>query len=189
MEISKIATARARKRWERVFWWQAISEFAPRAPTIPDLGSGRVWGGIVIVTFMKSATQELRRIILLHFGRVTFRFHFGKARTVIMFTIFGFLDMSKALKNQFFLILGPLKDFKRCRNIPNHLWKILLLETLKFWKSSFFSGEDACCNILKICLIRSWKAWVWNQYLSKSRTWQIGKIRSISAKKRENGSW
>ena len=39
-----------------------------------DLGSG----GIFFVNCKKGVAQELRRIILLHFGLVTFRLHFGK---------------------------------------------------------------------------------------------------------------
>ena len=45
---------------------------------IQDLGSGAVWGAISTRNFLKKLAQKLRRIILLHFGLRTFRFHFGK---------------------------------------------------------------------------------------------------------------
>ena len=38
------------------------------------------------------------------------------------------------------------------------------LEHRKFW---FCFGEKTRSEILKICLINSWKTWIWNQYLSE----------------------
>ena len=38
---------------------------------------------------MQRIAPKLRRIILLDFGLVTFRFHFGKIRKPVIFMIFG----------------------------------------------------------------------------------------------------
>ncbi len=57
-----------------------------------DLGSMGVWGAISIVNMMKRIAQKLRRIILLHFGLVTFRFHYlenPKTHNFHDFSIFG----------------------------------------------------------------------------------------------------
>ena len=42
--------------------------------------------------------QKLHRIILLHFGRITFRFHYRKDRKPIMFMISAFSDVSMTPK-------------------------------------------------------------------------------------------
>ena len=55
----------------------------------PDLGSAVVWGAIFTIIFKKRVARKLRRIILLHFGLVTFNIHFPKIRKVLMFMIFG----------------------------------------------------------------------------------------------------
>ena len=60
---------------------------------IPDLGSWGVWGAISIVDFKKRVARKLHRIILLHLGLVTFRFHFGKPEQSL-FDFGGFLDVS-----------------------------------------------------------------------------------------------
>ena len=54
-------------------------------------GVSGVWGAIFIVILWKRAAQKLRRIILLHLGLVTFRFHYGRPLTPYMhdFQIFG----------------------------------------------------------------------------------------------------
>ena len=67
----------------------------------PDLGYGAVWGGIYIVNFMKRVAQNLRRVILLHFGLVIARFHSEKTRKLIMFMMFGFLDVSMIPKTNY----------------------------------------------------------------------------------------
>ena len=54
----------------------------------PNLGSGGS-GAIFIVSFIKRLAQKLRRIILLHFGLVTFRIHLKKTRKPYIFMISG----------------------------------------------------------------------------------------------------
>ena len=51
---------------------------------VADLGSGGL-GGHFAVNFMRRIAQKLRIIILLHFGIITLRFHFGKTRTLFVF--------------------------------------------------------------------------------------------------------
>ena len=43
---------------------------------------------------MKSIAGKLRRNILLHFGLVTFRFHYGRDRKPVIFMISGFSGVS-----------------------------------------------------------------------------------------------
>ena len=62
-----------------------------------DLGSGRGGGGggvIFIVNVMKRIAVKLRRMILLQFGLVTFRFHDGGTLNHLILMISGFSDVS-----------------------------------------------------------------------------------------------
>ena len=52
-------------------------------------GVGGSGGAISIVNIIKRLAQKLRRIILLHFGLVTFRFHYGGTLKPVIFMIFG----------------------------------------------------------------------------------------------------
>ena len=54
-------------------------------------GSG---GAVFIINLEKRGAQKLGRIILLHFGLVPLRFHFGKVRKPFVFMIFGLLEVS-----------------------------------------------------------------------------------------------
>ena len=53
----------------------------------------------------KRIAQKLRIIILLHFGLVTFRFHFGETRKVIISMIFGTSGRDHGPQTQLFLTL------------------------------------------------------------------------------------
>ena len=63
-------------------------------------GNLRIWhlgvlgGGICIVNFKKRVARKLHRIILLHFGLVTFRFHSGRTLKPLMFMISDLVDVS-----------------------------------------------------------------------------------------------
>ena len=50
-----------------------------------------VWGTIFIVNIEKRIARKLSRIILLHFGLVAFRFHFGRTRK---FSFSWFADLA-----------------------------------------------------------------------------------------------
>ena len=67
-----------------------------------------VWGGsgaIFIVNLKVWIAQKLRRIILLHFGLVAFRFHIPRNRQVVMLLIFGPSGCAHDSQKQLFLIL------------------------------------------------------------------------------------
>ena len=64
-----------------------------------------VWGAIYTVNIIKRIARKLRRIILLHFGQVTFRFDYWKTLKPLMFMIWGFSDVPMTPKNQVFLFL------------------------------------------------------------------------------------
>ena len=51
-------------------------------------------GAICIVNAKERLAQKLRSIILFNFGLITFRSHFGKTRTPLMFMIFALVDVT-----------------------------------------------------------------------------------------------
>ena len=70
------------------------------------------WGVIFIVDIIKRIAPKLRRTILLHFGLVTFRFHFGETRKPIIFTVFGLGGRDHDSQNQYHLSLETPGYFK-----------------------------------------------------------------------------
>ena len=64
-----------------------------------------VWGVcraiFIVIVFEKRMAQKLCIIILLHFGFVTFRVHFGRTRKPIIFMVFGLMDVSMTFKNSY----------------------------------------------------------------------------------------
>ena len=60
-------------------------------------------------------------MILLHFGVVTFGFHFGKIRTVIIFMIFGPRGNVHDPQNQLFLALDTLNYYNKRKELPRDL--------------------------------------------------------------------
>ena len=74
-----------------------------------------VWGVILTVNIIKRIAQKLRRIILLHFGLVTFRFHYWETRKPITFIFFGPGGRDNESQYQFFSTLetpGYSKQFR-----------------------------------------------------------------------------
>ena len=67
-----------------------------------DFGVWGVYGTIFIVDFKKNPARKLRITILLHFGLIAFRFHFGTTRKSLMFMVFGFLDVSMTPTTNYF---------------------------------------------------------------------------------------
>ena len=65
-----------------------------------------LWGGIVLVTIIQRIAQKLCRVVLLHFGIVPFRIHFGRDRKPIIFIIFGPIGHDHDSKNQHYPCLG-----------------------------------------------------------------------------------
>ena len=78
----------------------------------------RTWGlgGLEVISFvniMKRIAQKLRKTILLHFGLVTFRFHYWKTRKVIICMVSGPGGRDHDSPNQLFLIVEAPRLFKR----------------------------------------------------------------------------
>ena len=105
--------------------------------------------------------RKRRITILLHFGRVTFRFYFGKIRDVFIFMIFGFLDVSMTPKANYLLILDTPNYFKSYKKIPNHLEITLFLDILKSRKPNVSkrrapeNAEDPFNKFLRILNMES----------------------------------
>ena len=106
-------------------------------------GKTPVWGSGAGVAFYckfwkKKVAQKPRRSILLHFGLITFHFHFPKIRKVVIFTIFGPGGRDHDSQNQLCLTLDP----------PNYFEKYKKTYQLIFQKHVF--GEIASSWKLKI---------------------------------------
>ena len=105
-----------------------------------------------IINFNKRGAQKLHRIILLHFGLVTFRFHLGTLRKVIIFMIFGPRGHVHDSQNQLFLTLVPANYFNELKKTPNSSFeKHLDFGILRSQKKC----KDACQEILEIRLTNS----------------------------------
>ena len=91
-----------------------------------------VWGAILIENIVKQLAQKLRRIILLHFGLVTFWFHLGKTRQVILLGFSDLADVTMAPKTNMIKILKIIQE--EIRIILKHIiWENLnILEIGKF---------------------------------------------------------
>ena len=64
-------------------------------------------GDIVMRNIIRRIGQQLRIIILLHFGLVVFRFHYWKTLKPFIFIIFGFSDVSMSPETNMFDFWGP----------------------------------------------------------------------------------
>ena len=96
-----------------------------------DLGSGGIWGAIFNVNFDKRVAQKLRRIIMLHFGLVTFRLHFGKTWKVFFFMIA--VERVHVSQNHFVELLIH-QMIPNTQEKPNHLRTYYFEKPLKSWK-------------------------------------------------------
>ena len=81
--------------------------------------------------------QELRRIILLHFGLVTFQFHFGKTRTVFIFMFSGPSGRDHGPQNQLFLTLETPNYSKKYEKNDNLIFDL-------FWGEIGDLGNRKC---------------------------------------------
>ena len=94
----------------------------------------RIWGlgdlgGHFYCNFWKRMAQKLRKIILLHFGLVTFWIHFG--RKAVIFMICRLDRHVHDSQNQLFSILETPKYVKKSQRIHTIFWKRLCSE--KTW--------------------------------------------------------
>ena len=86
-----------------------------------------VWG----VNFIERIAQKLHRIILLHFGLVTFEFDFRKTRKLIIFLVFGPSGRNHGPQNQLFLILEIPRYLTNSRKIIHHLIENMILGNME----------------------------------------------------------
>ena len=82
---------------------------------------------------LRKGGQKLRRIILLHFGLVTLRMHFGELPKS------SFLDVSMTPKTNCFKLWRHQMSPNNSREIPTHFQNILLLEMSEFRKSNILN--------------------------------------------------
>ena len=86
--------------------------------TNPDLGSGGL-GSIFIFNMIERLTEKPRRVILRHFGLITFGIHFKKTPKPIIFTVLGPGGRDHDARNQLFATLDtPKIPQKNSRNKP-----------------------------------------------------------------------
>ena len=95
-----------------------------------------VWGSIFNVNIIRRIAQKFRRIMLLHFGLVTFRIQIGKTRKHVIFMFFGLGGRVHDSQNQYYLSLEIPEYSKKIMKNPNTFYKICLLEISKFRKSN-----------------------------------------------------
>ena len=99
-------------------------------------------GGCFIVNSKKRVAQKLHIVILLHYGLVTFRFHFRKYRKTIMFMIVWFLDVSMTPQTIFF----KLWRLKILQNIQENT-KLFLGNTIfGIFEIPEFDKCENCCK-------------------------------------------
>ena len=120
-----------------------------------------------------------RRIILLHFGLITFRFHFGNPKTP-HFHDFRTQRMWQWLPRPIFFIFGDARiPYKIQETIQNHVFKSYYF--VKFRKGiriGHFFGKDERRQIPTICLTSCWKYWIRGQYLLENMKWNSGNMGS-----------
>ena len=122
-------------------------------------------GGIFIGRFKKRVARKFHIIIVLHFGLLTFLYHFGKTRQPLIFMVFRLGGSVHDSQHQLCIILEtPIYSTSFSANhapfLENDI-SVFFLEIDKFEDI----GEDGDRQILKIRLIDSWKSWVWGQYV------------------------
>ena len=90
----------------------------------------------------------LCRIVPLHLGQVSFRFHFGKLRKVIMFMIFGPSGHDNGPQNQLFLTLDTSNYFKQYKKNTATFKTYYSCESQNLKNRKI--RKDACRQILNI---------------------------------------
>ena len=113
-----------------------------------EIGCGiwRVWGeGMFTINFKKRGARTLRKIILLHFGLVTFLFHCGKTGKVI-FHYFRIVGRVHDSQNQLCSTLETSNDSKQFKNNTQRKFKNIISWNLKISQIGNLehSRTDAC---------------------------------------------
>ena len=96
---------------------------------------------IFIVNIMKRIGQKLRIIILLHFGLITFRFHYRRSRTTLIFMILKFSDASMTPQTSYFIFAETMTR-QIIQGKTNHvegtgilkIWSLLEIGFGKCWQ-------------------------------------------------------
>ena len=152
-----------------------------------DLGQVGIWdlgggGSTFIVNCNKRVAQKLCRIVLLHFGLVTIRFHCRKLGKVFIFMIFGVLDVSMSSKTNYSWLWKQQIFASVSRKSPNQfehilsnlrILKIVYLENIANTRADHLG--DSSYKFLKIFRMGSisiyWWTWVGHFVFSIKRTW------------------
>ena len=124
-----------------------------------------------MVNLWKRYGQKVRSIILLHWGLVTFRFAYGRDRTLFIFMISGFMDVSPSPQTNIMYLWNPQDTSNNPRN-PKSCSKKHLLEIMEIQHCCIFA-KDGHRTIPAIRLINSRKSWIWDGYLSENMKWQF----------------
>ena len=148
-----------------------------------------------------AAPPKLRRITLIHFGRTTFRYNFGKTRKLTIFMVFWFWNVSMTPQTNYVWLwthrITPKASGRKPKSfLGNIIWgnlEILNIEqAVIFWKDGgrkilkmrmFLESLEYGMNIFR-------KTWnrnlvIWNQYRSKNMKWQFSNMGLISIEKHE----
>ena len=96
-----------------------------------DLGSTGSGGSFLV----KRIARKLRRIILLHFGLVTFRFHYWKTLKSLIFMISGFLGVTMCSKTNIVYLWRHQDTPNNSRKYRRIDGNILFLEISKLWNT------------------------------------------------------
>ena len=93
-----------------------------------------VWGVFFIVNCLKRVAQSLRRIILLHFGLVTFRIHFGKTRKPSFLWFSDLADVTMTPQTNYLQLWRHqlLQVIQEIQEKPDSCWEIVFLNISKF---------------------------------------------------------
>ena len=142
--------------------------------------------------------------MLLHFGFVTFRFHYGRTRKPVIFMIFGFWDASTTPKTNIIYLWRHQDTSTNTRKIPNpfrkyYCQKYQKLGTRNCWKlwkrwgsnktedsfNTFWNSWMWDQHVPEDVNGILWKSWIWEQYLSKSMKWKFSSEYGINIFKRK----
>ena len=139
-----------------------------------------VWRAIFL-NLKKRWAQKLCRIILLHFGLVTFRIHFKTTRRLRIFMFSDLVGLTMTPQTNYIWFWGH-QLCQKVQAIPNHFWKISCWKSQHAWFLNF--GKDGGRKIPTISLI-FWKYWIWDQQLPEIMKWNFDNMGSIVMGKQE----
>ena len=123
---------------------------------------------------------------MVHFGLITFRFAYGRDRNSSFLWFRDFWKCPRAPKTTIVIFgdtwtpkikksLGHFQKYYVCKsqNFGNPLACRFLWEKTPL-ACRFLVGKDGRRQMSKIRLIKHWKSWIWDRYLSKNIKWKFG---------------